>query len=139
MKKLLISLITGLFVLSIVAQDTDKVFTLENIIKQNEFRAKGVYGLRSMADGKHYTTNERGNILVYAYKSGDLIDTLVKAEDLLAANPDKKVLPTESSALPISHLMVKKWPSSGKTICSSKTLFQAQKNRSPLMVRTEKL
>jgi dipeptidyl-peptidase-4 len=91
MKKILISLISGLFVLSIVAQDAEKVFTLENVIKQNEFRAKGVYGLRSMADGKHYTTNERGNILVYAYKSGNLIDTLVKAEELVSAYPEKKV------------------------------------------------
>lgn len=91
MKKILISLITGLFVLTIVAQDGEKAFSLDNIIKRNQFRSKGVYGLRSMADGKHYTANEGGNILVYSYKSGDLIDTLVRASELKQSDTEKDI------------------------------------------------
>ncbi len=83
MKNLIISLITGLFLCTLVAQETEKKFTLENTVKRNIFRAHGVYGLNSMSDGKHYSTNKRGNILLYSYKTGNLVDTLVKGNLLI--------------------------------------------------------
>ncbi len=83
MKKLLFSLITGLFFFTLVAQENEKAFTLENTVKRNSFRAHGVHGLNSMTDGKHYSTNKAGNILLYSYKSGNLIDTLVKGNQLI--------------------------------------------------------
>src|SRR5210317_163709 len=91
MKKILVSLIIGLFVFNLVAQESEKSFTLENTVKRNEFRAGGVYGLVSMADGKHYCTNKGGNILVYSYKSGDLTDTLVKGDWLVHEGSDEKI------------------------------------------------
>jgi dipeptidyl-peptidase-4 len=91
MKNILLSLIIGLFLSSLVAQENEKNFTLDNVIKRNEFRAKGVYGLKSMNDGKHYCTNRDGNILLYSYKSGDLIDTLLKADWLFPDGSDEKI------------------------------------------------
>jgi len=83
MKNILISLIIGLFVSTIVAQDTEKTLSLDNTVKRNAFRAKGVYGLRSMANGRNYCTNKRGNIILYSYKTGGLVDTLVKGSELV--------------------------------------------------------
>ena len=114
MKKLLISLLTGLFIFSLVAQESEKTFTLENVIKRNAFRAQGVYGLNSMKNGQHYCSNKEGNIIAYEYKTGDLLDTLVRAADLIpdgSADPihirsyslsqdEKKVLiPTEKESI----------------------------------------
>lgn len=114
MKNLLLSLLIGLFVFSLVAQETKKTFTLENVIQRNAFRAQGVYGLKSMADGRHYCTSKQGNILVYDYKTGKLADTLVKGAELIpegAEDPinirsytfsqdEKKILiPTETESI----------------------------------------
>lgn len=91
MKKLFVSLITGLFVLVLVAQEEEKTFTLDNVLKGQEFRTKGVYGLRSLADGQQYCTLEKGNILVYAYETGELTDTLVRAAGLIPAGAEKPI------------------------------------------------
>jgi len=91
MKKILITLITGLFVLTIVAQESQKSFTLDNTVKKNDFRARGVYGLKSMSDGKHYSSIKQGNILVYSYKTGSLTDTLVKGNQLIPEGEEKSI------------------------------------------------
>jgi dipeptidyl-peptidase-4 len=50
------------------------------------FRSEGVYGIRSMADGIHYTSleyTEEGNAVVkYAYRTGEAVDTLAKSVDI---------------------------------------------------------
>lgn len=47
------------------------------------FRSEGVYGIRSMADGIHYTSLERGAegnaVVKYAYATGAAVDTLAKS------------------------------------------------------------
>lgn len=91
MKKILSTLFIGLLVSSLVAQNSEKSFTLENIIKKNEFRAKGVYGFRSMNDGQHYSSRAEGNILVYSYKTGELTDTLVKGDELIPPGGDEPI------------------------------------------------
>ena len=91
MKKLLFSLLIGLLVSSIVAQETEKTFTLDNVIKKNEFRSQGVYGIRSLSDGKHYTTLEEGDINVYSYKTGELVKTLVNSSDLIPQGSEEQI------------------------------------------------
>lgn len=89
MKKLLSFIIIGLLVSVIVAQEIEKSFTLENTVKQSEFRADGVYGLKSMKDGQHYCSTVKGNILIYSYKTGEVTDTLVKSSELLSQGEEK--------------------------------------------------
>lgn len=58
----------------------------EKIWYSGTFRSEGVYGIRSMADGIHYTSLEytdAGNAVVkYAYRTGEAVDTLAKSTDI---------------------------------------------------------
>ncbi|MEN8225793.1 MAG: S9 family peptidase [Bacteroidota bacterium] len=97
MKKILSAILIGLLVFNIVAQDKEKTFTLENIVKKSEFRPDIVSGLKSLRDGKHYLSIEEGNILVYSYKSGELTDTLVDAKELIPKEATKPLKVKEYS------------------------------------------
>jgi len=56
--------------------------TLKDIYKKGAFRERSVYGIRSMNDGEHFTTLERGKkITRYSFKSGETIETLFTATD----------------------------------------------------------
>ena len=83
MKKLLSVFIIGLMVCTIVAQESKKTFSLENTVQRNEFRAESVFGLKSMNDGQHYCSTVKGNILVYSYKTGKIVDSLVRGSELI--------------------------------------------------------
>lgn len=48
--------------------------TLEDIWTKGTFRAKGVYGIRSMADGEHYCTMSRTGIAKYSYATGEKVE-----------------------------------------------------------------
>lgn len=62
--------------LSINAKEYKKM-SLDDFYKTGTFRAESVRGLRSMNDGEHYTTQERGGAIVkWAYKTGALVDTV---------------------------------------------------------------
>lgn len=89
MRKILSFTLIGLLACTIVAQETEKTFSLENTVKQAEFRAEGVYGLKSMKDGQHYCSTVKGNILIYSYKTGEVVDTLVRGSDLIPTGEDK--------------------------------------------------
>ena len=57
-------------------------FSNESIWASGTFRTEYVWGIRSMADGKHYTTQERdadlGSCIVkWSYKTGQPVDTLL--------------------------------------------------------------
>ncbi|MCF8465160.1 MAG: S9 family peptidase [Flavobacteriales bacterium] len=56
--------------------------TLEDIWKNGTYRTEGVYGIRSLNDGKRYTTLENGNVVCYNYETGDSIEVIVAATDL---------------------------------------------------------
>jgi dipeptidyl-peptidase-4 len=47
--------------------------TLEDIWTKGTFRPKGVYGIRSMADGEHYCTMSRTGITQYSYATGEKV------------------------------------------------------------------
>ncbi|MDA3780271.1 MAG: S9 family peptidase [Bacteroidales bacterium] len=60
-----------------IAQKVDKEISLDNIYKKGTFRAKSVYGLRSLNNGENYTTLFNGSAIIkYSYKTGEAVDTL---------------------------------------------------------------
>lgn len=70
MNRLFVLIFTAVFSLSGFTQSTQKI-TLEDIFVKDTFKASTVTGLRSMADGEHYTTLENNNkIIKYSYKTG---------------------------------------------------------------------
>ncbi|MGB1075967.1 MAG: S9 family peptidase [Flavobacteriales bacterium] len=63
------------------AQTGSELLTNEKIWYSGTFRSEGVWGIRSMKDGKHYTSSESTDhagtaIVKYAYASGEAVDTL---------------------------------------------------------------
>ena len=50
-----------------------KNITLQDIWTDGTFRPKGVYGIRSMADGEHYCTMGRTGIAKYSYATGEKV------------------------------------------------------------------
>ena len=81
MKKILLALAVTLFVgQGVFSQQKVKEITIEDLWVNYTFYVGGVYGLRSMNDGLHYTTYDRqkGAVVKYSYKTGEAVDTLVK-------------------------------------------------------------
>lgn len=56
-----------------------KKITMEDLMLNQTFSQKSVYGLKSMADGIHYTTLENGgtSIVKYSFATGNVVDTLL--------------------------------------------------------------
>jgi len=69
-----------LITLSSFGQDT-KTITLEDAFQSRTFSAEGLYGLRSMNDGVHYTVQNGNTIDKYSYKTGEQVETLFDAAD----------------------------------------------------------
>lgn len=90
-----ISILTIVFVVLVsnfaVGQDSLKNITLEDIWTNYSFYPRSIRGINSLNDGKHYTMNKRGTIIVYDYKSGDSVATLVRAEDLMPEGAEKPI------------------------------------------------
>lgn len=56
--------------------------SLEDIWTTGRFRSEGVYGIRSLNDGKHYTVLQSGNVIRYSYETGDSLEAVVAASEL---------------------------------------------------------
>jgi len=73
----------------------DRPITLEDIWKERTFGQKGVYGIRSMNDGIHYTTREKVGddafIVKFRYETGEAMDTLLRSEWLADANSGEPI------------------------------------------------
>ena len=54
---------------------------LENIWKENKFAAKTVPGFFFLANGEHFTKNQKGKITSYHLLTGDEIETIFDAEN----------------------------------------------------------
>ena len=75
--KTIFTLALVLLLLPVVYPQT-KTITLDDIYRENTFRPRNVYGIRSMKDGEHYTTLEEGrHVVKYAYQTGKAVDTLL--------------------------------------------------------------
>ena len=61
-----------------------KQLSLNDFFVDGTFRTKGVYGLRSMNDGEHYTVLENNGtrIVKYSYKTGQPVATLLDIKNL---------------------------------------------------------
>ena len=73
MKKLLVFMTFALMAGTGAASAQTKNITLEDIWTKGTFRAKSVYGIRSMADGEHYCTMSRTGIAKYSYATGEKV------------------------------------------------------------------
>lgn len=87
MKKNLLPIV--LLLLPALAIGQKKPITLDDIYTKRSFIAGGVFGLKSMNDGKHYSSQladkskEDVYVLKYDYLSGSVKDTILKNSSLL--------------------------------------------------------
>ncbi len=80
MRRLGLLAIATLLLTSVVAQDSKKLISLDDIQRSGTFAARSVRGIVSMNDGEHYTVMERGGkIAKYSYAKGELVDVLFDA------------------------------------------------------------
>ena len=75
-------LLMSVFTLLLFAEKQD--ITLKKVIKDGTFSVKGIYGLKSMADGAHYTSLKDGKTMLakYEYATGEAVDTLLNLADI---------------------------------------------------------
>lgn len=75
--KLTVYLLLTVCIFQVNAQNVSKTITLDDIYKKGVFRENSVYGIRSMNDGEHFTTIEKGKkITRHSFKSGEVVDVL---------------------------------------------------------------
>ncbi len=93
MKQRTLTLLISLLTLSIISfgQDSLKQISLEEIWSHYAFNPKSVRGMRSLNNGKHYTRIVNGSIVVFDYKSGDSITTLIKSGQLIPEGKDEAI------------------------------------------------
>lgn len=72
-----------LIIFNIEVSNAQSSITLEDIWKTGKFQAEGVYGIRSLNDGEHYTVLEGGEVEKFSYETGDPVETVVGLEDLV--------------------------------------------------------
>src|SRR6056297_2664214 len=65
-----------------------KEITLEKVVKEKIFKEKDIKGLKSLADGDHYTSlnKDKTRLIKYAYQSGDAVDTLLNLNQIKKFN-----------------------------------------------------
>lgn len=83
--------IVGIFVLFsaiTTGQDTLKNITLEDIWLNYKFYPKSVRGIQSSKNGEQYTKIENNAIVVYDYRTGDSVTTLVEGNTLIPEGED---------------------------------------------------
>ncbi|MBK9290793.1 MAG: S9 family peptidase [Bacteroidetes bacterium] len=71
------------------AKGQTKEITVEDIWASRKFSAEGVFGIHPLNDGKSYATIEKGNLNVYAYADGHLVQTLIQSDELITADSVK--------------------------------------------------
>jgi dipeptidyl-peptidase-4 len=105
------------------AQDSLKNITLEDIWTNYSFYPHSVRGINSLSNGQQYTSIKKGSVVVYNYKSGDSVTTLLKASELIPKGEEgpiklgsfsmskdetKFLIPTETEAI-YRHSSVSKY------------------------------
>ncbi len=91
MKKFIFLLIASGFLsgLSVTAQSEKKDITLRDIWTYYKFFPKTVRGMHPLNNGEQYAVIKKGDILVYDYKTGDSLTTLVKGDELIPEGEEK--------------------------------------------------
>ncbi|MCF6170559.1 MAG: S9 family peptidase [Bacteroidales bacterium] len=85
----LLLVVLTVFSTASIAQDSLKNITLEDIWTNYSFYPRSVRGIKSLSNGKEYTVIQKGSLVVYDYKSGDSVTTLVKAGELIPEGEEK--------------------------------------------------
>lgn len=108
MKKLFALLCLFLGVLTLQAQKV----TLQDVA-QGTYRASGIYGIKPMLDGEHYTqiSSDRKRIVKYSFKTGEEVETIfdvTTARDCLLTSfddyimsPDERLILIQTETKPI--------------------------------------
>jgi len=92
---------------SLSSQTSFKPITVADLWKTWTFWTPSLYGIRSMNDGEHYTTLNRGVVVKFAYSTGKEVETLFDGDkfkldpDEYAFNNDETMLLLESGSTPI--------------------------------------
>lgn len=76
------------------SQSEKKTISLEDIYKSRKFSSKGVYGIRTMKDGTHFTQVKNDSLNVYEYATGNYVKTILKSKQL--------IIPGDTVPLPVS-------------------------------------
>jgi len=77
-------LFLSLIIFSNLSGQETRSITLEDAFQSRTFMAEGLYGLKSMNDGVHYTVKNRNTTEKYSYQTGEVVDTLFDAADFPA-------------------------------------------------------
>ena len=76
--------------------------TVEDVWRSGQFYSDGVYGIRSMADGVHYTRlemrDEQQAIVKYAYRTGEQVDVIATDVDVFGDDSSESISGYEFSA-----------------------------------------
>ena len=92
MKKIYATIIGVLFIsLFSDAQDSINKITLEDIWLNYKFYPKSVRGIQSMNNGEQYTMIKNNAIVVYDYKTGDSVSTLVDGNQLMPEGEEESI------------------------------------------------
>ena len=94
-------MLLGLAAVACTAYGASPQFTYADIAA-GKFAQRTVAGLRSMADGEHYTVLDSGRVVVFSYASGDREGVLASPEDIGAAwqrIADYRLSPAEDKVL----------------------------------------
>lgn len=90
----ILAALTSIASFSTAQNNTKKQLSNEEIWGKPMFSARGISGLRSMKDGKHYSSfyihpqTKETYILAYEYASGKVSDTILKASELKLQIPN---------------------------------------------------
>ncbi len=104
MKKL--SLLLGLLVTASMIMAQTKQITLEDIWASNKFSPRGIQSIESMNDGEHYCILTRTGIEKYAYKTGELVETVCTFNGPESAKKSKPMPPIESYAFSADEQLI---------------------------------
>ena len=72
-------------------QEESKNIKLEEIWKYYKFLPNDIEGMHSLNDGIHYTSLKNGSLVMYDYKNGDSINTLIYADKLVPEGSEEPI------------------------------------------------
>ena len=73
----------AIILISAWSQTEKKLITLEDIYKSRKFSSRGVYGIRSMKDGVHFSQVKNDSLNVYEYATGNYVKTITTSKQLM--------------------------------------------------------
>ncbi len=86
---ILLTALSGTGILT--AQNAKKQITLRDIWTYYKFYPKMVRGMEPLSNGKEFAVIEHNNVVVYDYKTGDSVTTLIYGKDLVPEGKEKPV------------------------------------------------